>query len=353
MSTRPRVSFDEAGRCNACVWAEKKNKMDWSARSQQLTDLLDQQRGKGEFDCIVPVSGGKDSSYVAYQLREKYGMNPLCITVNPPMQTDVGIQNLRAFQESGFNLVSISIHPETMRSLNKHGFVQMGFPYFGWLTAIQTAVLRFAESFNISLVIYGEEGESEYGGTTETRDSPTVTQDYMRRVFLEDGLDRVLTSSGLSSAEKYWFTFPETNPPRITHWSYFENWDPYRNYLVAKEHCGLTESSETNEGTYTNYAQNDQELYSLHTYLMFLKFGFGRANQDASIDIRRGAMDRNQGVNLVRLFDGQFPENQLENFLEYFRMSEGEFNSVLDQWANSKILRKTAPGRWERAFDIE
>ena len=87
----------------------------------------------------------------------------------------------------------------------------------------------------------------------------------------------------------------------ITHWSYFEAWDPYRNYLVAKEKCNLTEKNETNFGTFTNFAQTDQALYDIHTYIMYLKFGFGRATQDAGIEIRRGAMTRDQALNLVRL----------------------------------------------------
>ena len=98
---------------------------------------------------------------------------------------------------------------------------------------------------------------------------------------------------------KGFFTYPDSSIDiKITHWSYFENWDPYRNYLVAKRYCGLQEADNTNSGTFTNFAQNDQYLYTLHCYLMFLKFGFGRANQDACIEIRRGAMERSQGAKL-------------------------------------------------------
>jgi hypothetical protein len=133
--------------------------------------------------------------------------------------------------------------------------------------------------------------------------------DYQRRVYLEGGYDRVLERCDLSASALHFFTFPSEEETAgfeldITHWSYFENWDPYRNYLVAKEHCGLAENEDSNAGTFTNFAQNDQALYALHTYLMYLKFGFGRANQDAAIEIRRGAMDRAQAVNLVNLYDG-------------------------------------------------
>ena len=114
--------------------------------------------------------------------------------------------------------------------------------------------------------------------------------------------------------------------------------------------CGLKEAENSNAGTFTNFAQNET-LYALHTYLMFLKFGFGRANQDASIEIRRGAMDRAQAVNLVRLYDGQYPQEFLETYLDYYQMSHSEFDGVLDRWANKELFEKV-DGFWKPLFKI-
>ena len=141
------------------------------------------------------------------------------------------------------------------------------------------------------------------------------------------------------------------NKIQLTHWSYFENWDPYRNYLVAKEHCGLQEADSSNAGTFTNFSQNDQALYALHTYLMYLKFGFGRANQDASIEVRRGAMDRDQAVNLVRLYDGHYPEEFIPLYLEYYQMSQTDFDEVIDRYANKELFEKVN-GRWHSRFNV-
>ena len=164
-------------------------------------------------------------------------------------------------------------------------------------------------------------------------------------------------SSGLSKAEACWFEFPNvTGETRksleITHWSYFENWDPYRNYLVAKEKCGLRESDDSNSGTFTNFAQNDQALYSLHTYLMYLKFGFGRANQDACIEIRRGAMDRSQALNLVRMYDGMYPSSFIDLYLDYYQMSKKEFDDVLDKWTNKNLFERSGD-QWYPKFTIK
>ena len=173
MSTRPRIIFDERGCCNACVWTEKKKTLDWGARQKELETLLDKhRRNDGRFDCLVPVSGGKDGSYVAYNLKHKYGMNPLALTVTPALPLELGDRNLRAFVDSGYNHISINPAYEAMRTLNKVGFIEMGFPYYGWLISIHTAVIRAAIGFGIGLIFYGEDGEVEYGGSTETSKNP-------------------------------------------------------------------------------------------------------------------------------------------------------------------------------------
>lgn len=357
MSTRPRITFDERGWCNACVWTEKKKTLQWDEREKELVNLLDKQRrSDGRFDCLVPVSGGKDGSYVAYNLKHKYGMNPLALTVTPALALELGDRNLRAFVESGFNHISVNPSHEAMRVLNRTGFTEMGFPYYGWLIAIHTAVIRAAIGFGIGLIFYGEDGEVEYGGSTETSKNPIYDVHYQKKVYLEGGYDKVLAASGLKDDDLYFFRFPcdnelESNPIQLTHWSYFENWDPYRNYLVAKEYCGLKEAEGSNSGTFTNFSQNDQALYSLHTYLMYLKFGFGRANQDACIEVRRGAMDRAQAVNLVRLYDGHYPEEFMEQYLDYYQMTQAEFDAVLDRYANQDLFTKTE-GRWKPKFIV-
>lgn len=344
MSTRPRISFDARGFCNACVWAEKKQNLDWSSRISLLEAILDDhRRTDGSFDCVVPVSGGKDGSYVAHTLKSRWGMNPLSVTIKPPLPTILGEENLQAFISSGFPNISISPDPDAMRALNKRGFIEMGFPYYGWLVSITAAPVEIAARFEIDLLFYGEDGEVEYGGSTETDSDPEIRIEYMKRVYLEAGYEKVTSAADLDPRQLQFFSFPSEEITgrgslKRFNWSYFENWDPYRNYLVAKEFCGLQESEETNPGTFTNFAQNDQFLYALHTYVMYLKFGFGRANQDACIEVRRGAMTREQAVELVRIYDGQYPEEHEERYLDYFEMTADEFHSVLNRWTNPQLF---------------
>jgi N-acetyl sugar amidotransferase len=361
MSTRPRIEFNQDGICNACVWSEEKKTFDFSSRLDELKVIIEQNKSENKgFDCIVPVSGGKDGSYVGYILKSKYGLNPLTVTIRPALELELGDENLKNFIKSGFNHIHVSPDSNVMWALNKYGFIEKGFPYYGWLIAIHTAVIRVALSFKIPLIFYGEDGEIEYGGSTRHKNRGFYGIDYMKSVYLEGGYEKVLEKVkkefNLSDTQLYFWKFPNEQEIKeidlkFTHWSYYEAWDSYRNYIVAKEHCGLKEKEMTNEGTFTNFAQNDQALYSLHAYLMYLKFGFGRATQDAGIEIRRGAMNRDQAINLVRLYDNMYPEEFEELYLDYYKMTIEEFQAVLDKWTNKALFEKIE-GRWSPTFEV-
>lgn len=333
----------------------KKKKFDWKKREKQLEELLSKYRSKnGSFDCIVPVSGGKDGSYVSYILKTKFGMRPLTVTSRPPLTLEIGNKNLENFVRSGFDHIHVTPNEETMRAFNKQGFIDMGFPYYGWLISIFSVVIKISQLFKIPLIFYGENGEVEYGGNLE-KDNPRVSLSEISSVFLEGGYKKIRDSLEKDNKNLFWFELPEIKESNfyITHWSYFEPWDSYRNYLIAKEHCNLKEAQESNHGTFTNFAQTDQALYDLHTYLMYLKFGFGRATQDVGIEIRRGAMTRDQGVNLVKLYDGAFPENYIDTYLDYYKITRSEFQNILDKWTNKELFyRENDKKIWKPKFEV-
>lgn len=351
MSTRNRIEFDARGRCNACVWSEEKVTFDWQPRLRELEALFAKHRNPSGFDLIVPISGGKDGSYVSHTCRSRFGLNPLCVTIHPPLRSEIGRANVENFKRAGFSLLEVNPPYETMRLLNKRGFVDQGRPLYGWTTAIFTSVIRIAKAFDITLIMYGEDGEIEYGGSTESKYKATFTAEFVKRVYLEGRVKE--TFGDLRTEDLYFWNFDGGDQSQIelAHWSYFENWDSYRNYLVAKEFCGLTEKNDQNTGTYTNFAQNDNLLYDLHTYLMYLKFGFGRATQDVGIDIRRGALSREQGMELVRLYDNHFPDEYLPAYLDYYQMAEAEFFAVLDRHVNKKLFKKEGM-LWQPTFEI-
>ena len=358
MNTRPRITFDNRGWCNACQWMERKKRLNWKKRKNELLKLLDKYRSKTNgYDCVVPVSGGKDGSYIAYTLKNKYKMNPLCINVAPPLPLELGSKNLENFHKSGYDLIQLHLNIDLMSYLDRTGFITMGSPYWGWMTSIHTAVIRTAINFGLSLIFYGEDGEVEYGGSSETENKSLISIEYQKKIWLENGYNQILKKipKNLKKHVKFW-TYPDNKDIKktscyTTTMSYFEPWDSYRNYLVAKKYVGLKERLITSGGTFTNFAQNDQQLYALHTYLMYLKFGFGRATQDAGIEIRRGAMSRRQAINLVNLYDNIFPEEFVQNYCDYYKMSKSHFYKVIDKWANKKLFSKKG-GSWQPRFKI-
>lgn len=360
-STRPRIKFNNFGICSACIWSEEKKKINWKLRKKKLDQLFNKSKQKNfnnKYDCLVAVSGGKDGSHVAYNLKHKFKKNILTVTVKPPLFTELGKKNLDAFVDSGFDHLLVTPNIEAMRVLNTTGFEMLGFPYYGWLISIHTVLIRIAVQMNIPLIFYSEDGEVEYGGSTKYKNKSTYGIDYMISHYLEGGYNKVIEKAkkkGITDNQLFWFTFPDSKIIKksninITHYSYFENWDPYKNYVTAKTKCGLTENKILNKGTYTNFAQTDQSLYALHVYMMYLKFGFSRATQDACIDIRRGSMSRNQGIEMIKLYDEYYPKNMIQKYCEYYKISREKFEKILDKWANKDLFEKKKT--WKKKFQV-
>lgn len=351
LSTRPRIEFNENGVCNACQWAEeKRTTVNWESRQKQLIELLDKYRGKTDFDCIVPVSGGKDSSYVAYMLKHVHHMNPLCVTVKPPLAYEIGEENIRNFTSFGYDLLSCTPNPIIMQKINKLGLVEYGIPMLGWQLTIQAYIPKLAVNLGIPLIFYGEDGEVEYGGTSKSKNQMAYDVEYSKNVYLAGTMDSVLNKN-FTDKELAMFSYPsdseiKKNNVVMTHWSFFESWDSMRNFEIASKYCGLkTRPHYLKSGSYSNIGQNDTSLFDLHTYLMFLKFGFGRANQDAGIDIRRGKMTRDEGIELVKQHDHWAPEPYYEEYCKYYEITLEELQTIFDKFANKELLHKIS-GKW-------
>ena len=347
-STRPRVVYNEESVCNACQWAEKKKMIDWPQKMKELGKLCEKYRRKDDFDVIVPCSGGKDGSYVAWKMKHEFGMHPLCVSVSPPLQTEIGRRNLENFRNAGFDLIEIRPNPEIYKRLCKRMFIEQARAKFPFVIAIGTIVAQVASKFDIPFVMYGEEGETEYGGSDKYANQIFMDLEYMVQVYHEGNVvNKYLDNEEFSEGDLKWWQIPldeELKKLRITWWSKWENWDDELHRDLAVEKCGL-QTSNGEIGTYTNYAQLDDILQDLHMYEMFIKFGFGRATADCNLDIKAGRMTREEAVEIVKKKDGVFPEKYLPDYLEYFDMNEKEFWTVIDSFANTDILEKV-DGWW-------
>ena len=355
-SNRPRIEFNEKGECNACQWSdEKKTTVDWGKRQQELIELCDKYRNPNGFDCIVPVSGGKDGSYVYWKLKHEFNMHPLCFSINPPLQFPEGETNLKNFaQKGGADLLVLTPNPDIMQKLCRIGLFEAGQSLLGWQIALQTAIARIAVQFHIPLIFYGEDGEVEYGGTSKTKNQIAYDMQYAKDIYLSGNM-RYLQQLNIPEKELYWWTYPSDEElqslgVKATHWSYFENWDSSTHAELAIKEFGLVPRT-ANKASYDVYSQNDTCLYDLHTYLMFLKFGFGRCTQDVGIDIRRGAMTREEAFKLVAKYDDVYPEQYIETYLSYYQITREELDAIFDKWANKELLHKV-DGRWKKIQEI-
>ncbi len=354
--TRPRLTFDEMGVCAACEWGrEKREQIDWQARGEEMRLLADEIRGKYKYDCIVPVSGGKDSTYVAHKMKHEYGLRVLTVTIAPPLETSIIQENLANFLSYGYENMKITLDPVISQRINKKGLVEQGRPLLSWTSSLNSVMLQLAAAFCVPLIMFGEEGEAEYGGTKKLRYTPYYGVEDAIGIYTY-GNDPSRYREEFPGENLLLWEYPSLEEVkkaniRISHWSYFENWDPYRHFLFAQEHYGMRIREDRSVGTYTSFGQLDTPLYDLHTYLMYLKFGFGRCLQDACIDIRAGRVTRREAVEMARKYDGEYPERYVSAYLDYYGMTQGEFDAVLDRHANKELFAKTA-GRWMPQFEI-
>lgn len=351
---RPRITFDAEGVCSACRFAERKARgIDWKKRHDELERLLDKHRSKdGSHDVVVPCSGGKDSAIVAHKLKAKYGMHPLTVTWAPHIYTDIGWKNFQAFIHSGFDNVMGTPNGKVHRELTRLAFEHLGDPFQPFIYGQKAFPMKIATKFNIPLIFYGENGEVEYGGDSKNADSPThdlegdLTKHYFSGVgpmhWTEYGVDRdaLLTYMPPEIAEM------KKVGVECHFWSYYERWIPQENYYYAAEHTGFVANPDgRSEGTYSKYASLDDQTDGYHYYMAFIKFGIGRATSDAAHEIRDGHITREEGVALVRRYDGEFPAKYFREFLEYTGLSEEAFWKIVDGY-RSPHLWHNDNGQW-------
>lgn len=335
-NTRPRITYNKDGICNACTYhLEKQEIIDWHKRQDSLKLLCESfKKNDGEWDVIVPASGGKDSTYIAHILKTKFNMNPLTVTFAPQIPSWLDRRNWENFVYTGFDNILITPNMNQYKKYAKEYFIKYGLPRQPFVTGISTAIIEMAYEKNINFIMFAENGEMEYGGATI--DIDRFSTDFLKNIYYE----------GQSDQEKYgqfWKVPTQGMLEKIfvTWMSYFEDWEPERNSKIAVSEYGLEMPVGGNIGTFTNYSQIGDSLQDFHMYLAFVKFGFGRCCSDASIEIRRGRLERSEGLKIVNELDGIFPYEFLDIYLDYFQMTESEFWNVIDGFANKDILIKT------------
>lgn len=336
---RPRMVFDKEGVCGACLYSDKKKTIDWKKREEELVELCNKHRkNDGSFDVIVPASGGKDSSYVAHQLKHVYGMHPLTVTWSPHTYPDIGRQNFQSFIDSGFDNILGTPDGNIHRKLTRLAFEELGDPFQPFIYGQKAFPIRIATTFNIPLVMYGEHAELEYSGNSKIGDLPghKVTDEYMLENYFSGIEPMYWKKHGFSDKDLYYYTTPSSEHMikvgvECNFFGYYKKWVPQENFYYAQKHCNfLANPDGRSEGTYSKYASLDDRIDGFHYYLGFIKFGIGRATSDAAHEIRDGHILREEGIALVKRYDGEFPKNNFAEFLKYTNINENRFWEIVD-----------------------
>ncbi len=350
---RPRISFNEKGICSACNFADFKKNLNWRAREDELKSLCDKFRKEnGEYDILIPCSGGKDGDYVAHQMKYVYGMNPLTVTWSPLKYTEIGRKNLDAFLASGFNHILGTPDPIVTRKLTELSFKHLGDPFQPFIYGQYNFPLTVAVQNNISLIMYGENGEVEYGGDMKNAYIPNRSVEDQIRHYFSGVSPGDWKKYGIEEESLRPFQAPtiekiKKNKTEIHFFSYYKYWDPQENFYYAQEHCGFNPNPERNEGTFSKYASLDDEFDGFHFYLAFIKFGIGRATSDSAHEIRDNKIDRDEGIALVKKYDGEFPKKYYRKFLEYCSITETHFDEIIDSWRSDHIWYKDNDNQWK------
>jgi N-acetyl sugar amidotransferase len=374
------INFDQEGVCDACRVAEKKSTIDWNEREKELRELCDRYRkDDGSYDCLIPGSGGKDSFYTAHILRYKYKMHPLTVTWTPHLYTDWGWKNFQAWIHAGFDNFLLSPNGKVHRLLTRLSVQNLFHPFQPFIIGQKSLAPRMAALYKIPLVFYGEH-EAEYGNPVADilkaeRDWAYFTAEDKAKIFLGGtSLKDLQEKYGVLEfdLQPYLPANPEDlkkNKIAVHYLGYYLKWHPQACYYYAQEHGNFQASPERTPGTYSKYNSIDDKIDDFHYYTTFIKFGIGRATYDASQEIRSGDITREEGVALVKRFDGEFPERFADEIFKYLSIPEKEFPEaakmfdhpimdrayfmeLADQFRSPHLWEKTN-GQWKLRYQVK
>ncbi len=352
--TKPDLHFDVKGVCAACISYNSRAEIDWDKRKEAFIGLVQEisKKGKSAWHCVVPVSGGKDSTAQVLKMLE-LGFNPLCVTSTTCDLTPIGRLNLENIKNLGVDHVEFSPDPITRRKLNRIGLEQVGDISWPEHVGIFTIPVRAAVQFKVPLIIWGENSQNEYGGPASEARSNSLNRRWLEEFGGLLGL-RVSDLRDVYQIEKrklHLYTYPtdeELKDVGVTglFLGYYFPWDGISNFLLAQAH-GFRSLGSTIEGSIVDYENLDNYQTGIHDYFKFLKFGFGRATDLVSVHIRRGRLTREQGLTL-KLHDGKYPKSYLgkpiREILEPLGLTVKEFDSICERFTNKALFRVEPDG---------
>ena len=329
--------------------------MNYEDRKARFLALVREKERHPAYDCIVPFSGGKDSAAIALRLKDM-GLNPLLVTYGQLLWTDVGRRNFDRVCNAGFDIQYWRVNQDVSRKLARRFFIERGHPKQHYDAAVNSVPVKAAIQNDIPLIVFAEHGESEYGGLVlseehrRRRDSTEVLENQVG----DDA--RNWATDGLSEADLWPYTYPkDIGDTEAVYFSWYFQWDILGNAEFVRDRLGFEQATNgkivtfddgrqpypywwgKSDGSFEGFDSIDDEIDDLDYYMMWIKFGFGRATRMASRLIQRGYMTREEGLRLVRRYDGENPLTYLDHVLDYLDMTENEYLDIVEKHKNPEL----------------
>jgi len=355
--TKPDLSLDENGICDACRFVDVKDATNWDLRRKELAEIFEKFKNKdgSNYDCIIPVSGGKDSTFQTYVVKEEFGLNPLCVSYHLPEFTDLGRKNLENLKKLGVDCLEFTPNPEICKKMQKIALIEFGDAQWPEHFGIFTVPVQVAVRYNIPLIVWGENSQAEYGGPLNDMENKYLDSKWCEQygtrvggqsnsfvgpeVMLKHGIDRKFLNPYIYPSDE------EIKQVGVTgiFLGSFIRWN-IKEQLKKVRDLGFTLHDGPSEGTFTNYENLDNKIQGIHDYFKWLKFGYGRATDNASIQIRLNSINREEAMKLVKEHEGKLPERYLDEFLEQWDMSRDEFLQITEKFTNKELFKKDENG---------
>lgn len=347
-NSRPNLQIDSNGNCN-CVVADKEL-IDWNVRQAEFEQLKSwvQTKRNRLYDVVIPVSGGKDSTWQAVTARQ-HGLRCLLVTWKTPFRTRLGETNLANLVSMGFDHFDITLDAEVEKRLMKQSFLKRGSPAIPMHMALHSIPVRVAVAFDIPLVLWGEDSASQYGGKSKDRQKPYLDNEWQRKYSATSGTDSAFwRANGFGEEELFWYTTPVLDPNlcRQTFLGYFIRWEAQQSAEVAKA-FGFQAASTPVVGLNRDSDLDDDVIMPIHHWMKWPKFGFTRAWDNLSHEIREGRMSRQEALEIVRVSEVSPPHDAISAFCEYVGLSIEDFWRAVEIHRDKKIWKQNDNGCWE------
>lgn len=363
LSTRPNSAFSESGLCFPCLNHSEPKEIDWEERFEKLQEIKEFAFANNHsgYDCIVGVSGGKDSTRQALFIKEKFGLKPLLVSMNyPPDQiSQRGVDNLSNLISHGFDCINISCSPVIWKKAMKHAFINYG----NWAKATEFALFasvpRVAIAYQIPLIWWGESAAMSLGemGVMGTHPSDGNRLKYSNT--LGGGDISWLTDAGFNKKELLQFNYPsdeemEKANLRIVFMDYFMNdFTSYSNgNYSALRGLNIRKSNPLVDPDFFGTGMLDEDFINVNMYIRYLKFGFGRTSDIVNLEIRNGRMSRETGIDLVQKFDGNYDPEIIKKFCAYIDISIDKFWEIVDKYVNYTLFEKVGKDKYVPKFKV-